>query len=76
VTPATGALTAITGSPFASPQPAAVAVDPTGKFVYVANLSAGTVSAFAIAAADSSLTPLTGSPFAAGLQPTAIAISD
>jgi hypothetical protein len=42
----------------------------------VANFSAGTVSAFAIAAADGSLTPLTGSPFAAGLQPTAIAISD
>ena len=38
INPATGALTAIAGSPFAAgEQPISVAMDPSGKFAYVAN---------------------------------------
>src|SRR5262249_20496636 len=38
ITPATGALTRIPGSPFdGEPGPFCVAVDPSGRFVYVAN---------------------------------------
>jgi DNA-binding beta-propeller fold protein YncE len=53
-----------------------VAVDPTGNFAYVANAGANTVSAYAIAPTSGALTPLGGSPYAAALQPSAIAISD
>jgi 6-phosphogluconolactonase len=72
----TGMLTALSGSPFASPQPSSIAVDPTGKFAYVANSVTNTVSAFAIAPTSGALTPISGSPFPAALQPAAIAISD
>ena len=45
----TGTLTPITGSPFAAGlQPASVAVDPSGKFAYVANSSSNDVSAYTI----------------------------
>jgi 6-phosphogluconolactonase len=43
-----GALTAVAGSPFATDlSPACVAVDPSGKFAYVANQNR-TVSAFTV----------------------------
>jgi 6-phosphogluconolactonase len=42
-----------------------VAIDPTGKFVYVANAGSGNVSAYSIGA-NGALTPISGSPFAAG----------
>ncbi len=76
---ATGALTAVAGSPFtAGVTPFAVAVDPKGKFVYVANsgtaLVAGTVSAFSINATSGALTPVAGSPFAFGLFPLTLAV--
>ena len=50
IDPATGALTAIPGSPFsAGADPVSVAVDPSGKFVYVANNAVGNiVSGFTI----------------------------
>ncbi len=59
----TGALTAITGSPFADGDrgPAAVYVSPNGKFLFVANTS--TNSVFNINATTGALTPVTGSPF-------------
>ncbi|MBC7700937.1 beta-propeller fold lactonase family protein [Aquabacterium sp.] len=58
----TGALVAVTGSPFAlSPgdiKPQSVTVDPSGKFVYVANATSSTVTMFSIDSASSpSLTP-------------------
>jgi 6-phosphogluconolactonase (cycloisomerase 2 family) len=64
----TGALTAVTGSPFADGdiQPAAAVVSPNGKFLFVANFStnnAGSISVFNIAATTGVLTPVTGSPF-------------
>ena len=68
-----GALTPAKGSPFATGVvPNGVVVDPTGKFVYVASNGystyvSGSVSAFTINQTSGALTPIAGSPFAAGL---------
>lgn len=71
-----GTLTALSGAPFtAGDEPSALAVDPTGSFLYVAN-SSGTVSVFAIATSSGALSAVSGSPYTAGTQPSAIAISD
>jgi len=77
----TGALTPVPGSPFAAGhEPTSVAVSPNGKFVYVTNnivqfsdLSGG-VSAFVVNANTGALTPVSGSPFAAGLETFGVAI--
>ncbi len=76
----TGALTQLTGSPFAAGcQPSGVAIDASGKFLYVANNGSisghypGNVSAYAINAHTGVLTPVRGSPFAAGDRPTGVA---
>jgi DNA-binding beta-propeller fold protein YncE len=54
-----------------------VAVDPTGRFAYVVNVAdsgqLGAVSAFSIGP-NGALTPLPGSPFAAGVLPQALAL--
>jgi 6-phosphogluconolactonase len=69
IDPSTGALTTIAGSPFAAGQgPQSVAVDPSGKFAYVANLGGG-VSGYTIGPTTGALTPIAGSPFAAGNGP-------
>jgi DNA-binding beta-propeller fold protein YncE len=61
---ATGALTAVPGSPFAAGMgPYGVAIAPNGAFAYVTNSSSGTISAFAINAATGALSPVAGSPF-------------
>lgn len=83
----TGALTPIinplTGSPGfttpgEAPAPISVVTDPVGNYVYVANLgllsSNGTVSGYSIASATGLLTPVSGSPFAAGPGPISAAI--
>ena len=73
---ATGALTAVAGSPFDNgpgSNPMNVCADPAGKFLYVAN-QAGSVSAYAIDAASGALAPVPGSPFAAGANSQAIAV--
>jgi 6-phosphogluconolactonase (cycloisomerase 2 family) len=49
-------------------------VDPTGRFLYVANNGTNTVSVFLIAAADGSLTEITGSPFPVALGPVSLAV--
>ncbi len=47
--------------------PGAVAIDPSGRFVYVpGNGSNGTVTGYAIGRVTGTLTPLPGSPYAAG----------
>jgi hypothetical protein len=51
-----------------------VAVDPTGKFAYVANEGSNTVSAYSIGAGGA-LTQLSGSPFATGGAPISLAIT-
>ena len=79
---ASGALTPVQGSPFAAGyDPYGVAIDPTGKFAFVVNNGTGSgkeegnVSAFAINPSSGALTPVEGSPFTAGANPLAVAIS-
>ena len=64
----------VAGSPVATgAQPRSVVVDPSGGFVYVANFASNNVSGYSIAD-DGTLTPIPGSPFAAGKNPATIAI--
>jgi len=76
---ATGALTAVAGSPFdAEWGPNFVAVDPSGKFAYVGNSSSfyfsDNVSAFSINARTGALKAVASSPFAAYSWPNSIAV--
>jgi len=67
INPATGALTAIAGSPFAAGVvPLSVAVDPSGKFAYVVNADSSNVSGYTINPATGALMPIPGSPFTVG----------
>ena len=60
-----GALTPVTGSPFAAgAQPLGVALDPTNTYAYVANGTDATISGYSIA--NGVATPLTGSPYTSG----------
>ena len=45
------------------------AIDPKGKFAYVTNQGSANVSAYPIIATSGALTPVAGSPFAAGSGP-------
>jgi 6-phosphogluconolactonase (cycloisomerase 2 family) len=49
-----------------------VTVDSTGEFVYVVNFNSNNVSAYTIDASTGALTPVVGSPFAAGQEPSGI----
>ena len=75
----TGALTAA-GS-FAVPaNPAAMLVEPAGRFLYVSHIhptlpAANLVSAFSISAAAGIVGTLAGSPFAAGQYPTTLLVN-
>lgn len=61
------ALSAINGSPFASgTQPVAIAANPQGSLLYVANQGSNDVSAFVIDSGSGALAPVSGSPFATG----------
>jgi 6-phosphogluconolactonase len=72
---ATGALTVIAGSPYTSgDNAAAVAVDPTSQFAYVANTDESTVSAFEIDEDTGALTAVSGSPFATDPAPVSVAV--
>ena len=74
----TGALKPIPGSPFTTATlSVALAIDPSGKFLYVANGDppANNISAFAIDANTGVLTPVPGSPFAAGPNPQSITVT-
>lgn len=69
-----GQLSAVPGSPFATgARPTGIAVDPAGKFVFVANQAADSISVFSIGA-NGSLSPVAGSPFAAG-NPYGLAVN-
>jgi DNA-binding beta-propeller fold protein YncE len=76
ITQTTGALSAVAGSPVggAVPLTAAqvVAVEPLGRFAYVA-LSTGSVYAYSIDLTAGGLTVIGGAPVATGLNPRAIA---
>jgi 6-phosphogluconolactonase (cycloisomerase 2 family) len=74
---ASGALTEITGSPFAVvnsgtvgiPQPSFVTVDISNTFLYVGNAGTSNISAFAIKASDGTLSLLATSPFPQAVAP-------
>lgn len=67
--------TASTGSPFATgTNPYSVSIDPTGDFVYVANDQSANVSEFTLNSTTGVLSPVMGSPVAAGSNPDFIAI--
>jgi len=75
---ATGALTSVEGYQFAGDDyPQSIASDPTGKFAYIASTKydrSGYVSAYTINASTGALTPVAGSPFAAGIGAISIAV--
>lgn len=69
----TGALAPVAGSPFAAgTSPTFITIDPSGKFVYVADPGDATVSAYSIDAASGALTAVAGSPFPAGQEPSVV----
>jgi len=74
----TGALTTVAGSPFPTGAVGSlawsVAVDPAGKFVYVVNSDADSVSGYTINTATGALTAIAGSPFPVGPDPHAVAV--
>jgi 6-phosphogluconolactonase (cycloisomerase 2 family) len=70
-----GALTPISGSPFAAgSQPESVTVDPSDRFVYVTNFGSNNISGYTITASSGALTPIPGSPFAAGTAPFSVTV--
>jgi 6-phosphogluconolactonase len=79
IDPASGALTAVAGSPFpiipsslSGVQPAQIAVDTSGKFVYV-TLTSGGVGGSSIDPSTGVLTVIPGSPFTSGVTPLSVA---
>ena len=61
----TGALSAVSNSPFATGNgTTAIVIDPTGKFLYATNSVDGTISAFTRNTSTGALTKAPGSPFA------------
>ncbi len=74
IDPVTGFLTAISGSPFAAGvNPIAVAVDPSGRFAYVANNGGGNITAYSINASSGALTQI-GTPVNSGSRPDFISV--
>jgi 6-phosphogluconolactonase len=70
-----GALEQIPGSPFtAGVESDYIAVDPRGRFAYVANYGDDSIGTYAIDAGTGALTPVPDSPFAAGPGPNWIAV--
>jgi 6-phosphogluconolactonase (cycloisomerase 2 family) len=75
VNTSTGVLTEVPGSPFnAGLIPQSLVVDPTGRFLYVANQESTDVTAFSINASTGALTALPGSPVFIGSAPEAVAV--
>jgi 6-phosphogluconolactonase (cycloisomerase 2 family) len=75
IDPNSGALTQITGSPFpAGNDPQGIATDPSGKFLYTANIQDSTLSGFTIDGSSGTLTKISGFPYATAAAPAALAI--
>ncbi len=71
----TGALTEAPSSPFnAGLSPQSMAVDPTGRFLYVSNLQTNDVTGFSVDPVSGALTQLPGSPYFIGSQPLATGV--
>ena len=58
-----GALTAVSGSPFATAGADSITSDPAGRFLFVGNQTTGSVSVFQINATTGALVAAPGSPF-------------
>jgi 6-phosphogluconolactonase (cycloisomerase 2 family) len=54
--------------------PSAIAIDPTGRYVYVTDKSSNQILGYQIASATGTLTALVSSPYATGLYPVALTI--
>lgn len=78
IDPATGGLTSINGSPFpvasGSNGPSGMAIDSTGKFLFLAHANLNGIFAFTRDANTGALTPVPGSPFAAGSTPSHVVV--
>jgi 6-phosphogluconolactonase len=79
----TGALTSVAGSPFpvipnfvGNTRPNAIVVDSSGSFVYVALGGTNQIAAFSIVTPSGALTPVPGSPFAAGNTPLEMVVAN
>lgn len=72
VNPTTGALTAISGSPFSTPTgDTSIAVSRDFRFLYAADFGLNQISAFSVNS-DGSLSPLLGTPFPVGNGPVSV----
>jgi 6-phosphogluconolactonase (cycloisomerase 2 family) len=74
IDPASGALSAISGSPFTGGT-GPLAINPTGTFCYVPNSSAQNITGYAVNSTAGTLTAITGSPFAAGGDAASVSIA-
>ena len=79
ITSGTGGLGLIPGSPFptgavSGNEAAGVAVTPSGKYLYVANSTENSISAYSISSSNGALTALNGSPFTVTSEPWALVI--
>jgi len=79
INPTSGDLSQIQGSPWEVPTPsrdapAALAIDGTGKFLYVSSGILG-LTGYSISQTDGSLTPITNSPFGAGTTISSIVVA-
>jgi len=73
----TGMLTPIASSPFTAGQsPSHMVLDPTGRFLYAANVRDNTISGFIIDGNTGALTLMPGSPFAGGASVGGMAAFD
>ena len=76
-----GALAAISGSPFAMPSGwnllwvDSIAIDPAGKFLYVPDASSNDIVGFTINATTGALAPMALSPFATGASPQEVVVT-
>jgi 6-phosphogluconolactonase (cycloisomerase 2 family) len=69
-----GALAQVTGSPFTAADVHALAVTPSGTWLYAADYTPGTVTGFRVDGSTGALTALPGFPIMAGTQPDSAAI--
>ncbi len=75
IDPTSGALTAVTNSPFAAGKtPNSVAVDPTGTFAFVADGQDNGITAYTVNPVTGALTQVPGSPFPAGTAPRSVTV--
>jgi len=73
ITPTSGVLT-VGAAVGAGTFPLSIVIDPAGQFAYAANDESADISVFSVNATTGALTPVAGSPFAAGTGARSIAV--